>query len=99
MTMTQQRETVAEYTIKNLPTEREHPGSLAQRFLTLIDWSKTELEALAAGMHGQTREDRARQCAMWEAQYNAQITIVRAALDAKVNPDAIMAITHRDVTR
>jgi hypothetical protein len=94
MTMTQATGNAA-YTIANLPTEADHSGSLAERFLMLLDWSKTELEALEAGMYGQTRAARALQNAAWEAQYSAQISIVRAALDAKVSADAIMAITHR----
>lgn len=99
MGMTQQREMIAEYTIKNLPTEREHPGSLALRFLVLIGWTQTELEALEAGMPGQAPAARALQNAMWNAQHAAQQDIVTVALAAGVDADAIMTITHRSATR
>jgi hypothetical protein len=64
--------------------------------LTLIEQSKTELEALEAGMHGQTPEARATQNAAWNAQHETHIELISAALRAGVSALAITAITHRE---
>jgi hypothetical protein len=65
-------------------------------YLELLDWTKTELEALEAGMHGQTGEQRRLQNRSWSAQREAQLKIVKAALKAGVPAAAITAITHRE---
>lgn len=93
--MTQQ----AEITLAHLPAEDEHPGTLAERFLVLLDWSKTELEALEAGMYGQDAPARGLQNALWSAQFATQGEIVKAALAAGADALAIQAITWREVAR
>jgi hypothetical protein len=85
----------AAVTLANLPTERDHSGSEAEHYLMLLDWSKTELEALEAGHASQTAEARRLQEAMWTAQFGAQQDIVLAALAAGVDERAIVAITWR----
>jgi hypothetical protein len=87
----------AAVTLANLPTESDHSGSEAERYLMLLDQSKTELEALEAGMANQTPEARQLQEAVWAAQFSAQQDIVSAALAAGVDAEAIMTITWRGV--
>lgn len=71
----------------------------ARAYLDLIDLSKAELEALEAGMIGQSREARAVQNRMWSAQHHAQAEIVKAALKAGVDGEQIKAITFRETYR
>jgi hypothetical protein len=87
----------AAVTLANLPTGSDHSGSEAERYLMLLDQSKTELEALEAGMANQTPEAHQLQKAMWTAQFGAQWEIVLAALAAGVDAEAIMTITWRGV--
>jgi len=63
--------------------------------LALIEQAQTELEALGAGMHGLTGDDRARQNAAWSAQAQALHVIVAVALAAGVPAEQITPITHR----
>ncbi len=65
-------------------------------WLDLINQSKTELEAIEAGMLHTTREQRALANEAWSAQFEAQTEIVKGALAAGVAPATITAITFRE---
>lgn len=92
MTQTPAPAVLPVYTLQNLPADMPP----AQAYLILIDWSKTELEALEAGMHGQAGPDRDLQQRAWAVQHAAQQDIVKAALRAGVEPAAIREITWRE---
>lgn len=82
----------AQVTLRHL--DQEQPRSVA--LLALIEHSKQELDALAAGMHGQTGEARALQNRCWSAQHAAQLEMVQVALAEGVSSNAITAITWRE---
>lgn len=84
--MTQTSTAAAPFTIADKDAETS--------WIDLITWAKGELTALEAGMIGQTDEARRLQNRMWNAQYEALGTIVRVALAAGTDADAIMEITH-----
>jgi hypothetical protein len=73
----------------------EHLGDEVDH-LALIGYCRQELDALEAGMHNQTPEDRVRQNRAWSIQHAAQLEVVKAALAAGVPSDKITAITHRE---
>lgn len=86
--------TTAAVTIKNLPDYGDERDAL----LLLIEWSKTELEAIECGMFNQTPEQRAASNRLWGAQHAAQQDIVEAALSTgSVTADEIKAITWREL--
>lgn len=80
--------------LRFLDTERT---DVRAAYLELIEQSKSELESIEAGFHGQTGEQRAVQNRAWNGQNAAQVEIVKAALAAGVPSDAITAITYRNV--
>lgn len=93
MTQTMNEREIAHHAQVTLATlEDRSPAA----YLQLIEHSKTELEALEAGMHGQAGEQLAAQNRAWSAQFQAQALMVEAALAAGVPSDAIRAITWRE---
>lgn len=88
-------ETYAQVTLKFLPGKEDGFTSAEAAYLDLIGQSKTELEAIEAGMVGQTGDQRVLQQRCWSAQHLAQLEIVKAALAAGVPSEKITAITYR----